>query len=184
MRQREINDEAMQRLFEACIYNAPGEMERILQRTDIDPNQKYEDKTPLEIASLEGYRDIVELLIEHHLVVDSREGYQALHFACERGHVEIAELLLGKVVQRRGRVASKLLANLLYTACESGKLEIVKLLIEGYARDPFIALERTEYGIPLAIAAARNFQPIVDYFWEQGVPYLEEEKRNNRGFQR
>ncbi|MFK3617782.1 ankyrin repeat domain-containing T4SS effector AnkF, partial [Coxiella burnetii] len=46
------------------------------------------------------------------------------------------------------------------------------------------ALRRTEYGIPLAIAAARNFQPIVDYFWEQGVPYLEEEKRNNRGFQR
>ncbi len=99
-------------------------MGRILKKTDIDPSQKYEDKTPLEIASWKGYPYIVELLIEHPLVVDSREKHQALHFACERGHVEIVELLLRKVEQRRRRVAPKLLANLLYTACKSGKLKL------------------------------------------------------------
>ena len=78
MGQREINEEAMQQLFEACIYNYLGEMERILKRTDIDPSQKYKDKTLLEIASWKGYPDIMELLIKHPPVVDSKEEHPAL----------------------------------------------------------------------------------------------------------
>ena len=57
------------------------------------------DNTPIMIASVKGYRDIVQLLVEKSnpdMTILNGYGGTALIPACERGHVDIVKLLLEK----------------------------------------------------------------------------------------
>lgn len=82
------------------------------------------DMTLLMIAAKEGYDDIVRLLLEHHADVNACDTYEttAFDFACQNGHVTIAQLLLS----HRVIVTSNSLVN----ACAYGCTDVVKMLLD------------------------------------------------------
>jgi ankyrin repeat protein len=53
--------------------------------------------TPLHMASIRGYADVVKFLLDKHCIVDSVNDSKdtPLHDAIENGHVEVVKLLLG-----------------------------------------------------------------------------------------
>src|ERR1039458_1585983 len=52
--------------------------------------------TPLHLASMEGHRDVAELLLSSKAEVNAKDnnGWTPLHWAAAGGHLDVAELLL------------------------------------------------------------------------------------------
>lgn len=86
--------------------------------------------SPLRLAAMKGYRDIVRLLLEHGALVDAcgHTGRTALHWASLKGHRDIVKLLLdfGAEID----VQNELSRTPLDWAIERGQLEVVNMLKE------------------------------------------------------
>lgn len=86
-------------LFEAAAEGNYHRVKHLLQ-TGAKPNYFYrpeDQKNSLHIASLKGYLDIVEILIQHGAAVNSiasTDQATALIYAAQQGHAEVAQKLL------------------------------------------------------------------------------------------
>ena len=124
------------------------------------------DNTPIMIASVKGYEDIAQLLIEKSnpdMTILNGYGGTALIPACERGHIEVVKLLLEKTnvkvnhINRLGWTA--LLEAIVLSNGGKSQQEIVRLLL-AHGADKNIA---DKNGItPLEHAKKKGFKELVD----------------------
>ena len=116
----------------------------ILLQNGANPNihESEEGSTPLMIASMNGYRAIVYLLLEAHANIDAQDrgGNTALMTACHIGNIDIVTLFIVNsadlnITNNEGYTA-------LDTAVMGENVEIVSLLVSNRA----IASGRNVYG--------------------------------------
>jgi ankyrin repeat protein len=88
--------------------------------------------TALHLAAMEGYADIVELLLKHENIdvnLTNKNGWTALHVSVIEGNKDLVKLLLQhkktdvNLFNKNGLTA-------LHLATEKGRIEIVKLLLQ------------------------------------------------------
>jgi hypothetical protein len=86
--------------------------------------------TLLHAACARGYTEIVELLIEKDILINTTDddGKTPLHWACARGYIEIAKLLIENGIYIN--VKDDYGKSPLHYAYEEGYTEIVEFLIE------------------------------------------------------
>ena len=132
-------------------------LEDIVQALVMKNGWSNEHSITMQFASMNGYSNVVKLLLDKGADVNDKHALNGLYFACSKGHTEIVKLLLDMVVDvnahwqvldglniacRRGHtdIVKLLLAkgadvnaqqalDGLNVACESGHTEIVKLLL-------------------------------------------------------
>src|SRR5579859_1674410 len=84
-------------LHEAVKSNDAARVKALLD-AGADPNKRDRlGATALHDAAWNGYREIVELLLDHHADVNARHleaGSTPLHYAVIKGHLDIVSLLL------------------------------------------------------------------------------------------
>ncbi|EED11950.1 ankyrin repeat-containing protein, putative [Talaromyces stipitatus ATCC 10500] len=127
-----------------------------------DPKMKA-----LHLAAFNGHPDILcRVDVNKTDAVDQfdRSGTTALQWACERGHLEIAQLLLekGADVNAQGGYYG----NALNAAAEGGYLEIVQLLLE---KEADVNTQRVEHSNALQAAARGGYLEIVQLLLEKGA---------------
>ena len=95
--------------------------------TDVDISNKF-GETPLMIASIEGNLPLVKRLIQIQKAQINHIGWTPLHYACARGHLEVAQYLLanGAIVD----ALSPSNTTPLMMAVQSGNEALVKLLLD------------------------------------------------------
>ena len=124
------------------------------------------DNTPIMIASVKGYADIVQFLIEKSnpdMTILNGYGGTALIPACERGHVDVVKLLLERTnvkvnhINKPGWTA--MLEAIVFSNGGKSQQEIVRLLL-AHGADKNIA---DKNGItPLEHAKKKGFKELVD----------------------
>ena len=97
------------------------------QNIDVDLSNKY-GETPLMIASIEGNLPMVKtLVLQNHARID-HIGWTPLHYACTRGHLEVAQFL---VTNGADVNASSINGSTpLMMAVQSGNEELIKYLLD------------------------------------------------------
>ncbi|WP_240633435.1 ankyrin repeat domain-containing protein [Paenibacillus montanisoli] len=144
------------------------EMVKLLVTLGANVNRpsKEIDNTPIMIASVEGYTEIVQFLVENtkpDMTILNGYGGTALIPACEKGHVEVVELLLTKTdvkvnhVNKLGWTA--LLEAVILSSGGKNHQEIVRLLLEHGADKN---LGDKEGVTPLEHAKQKRFKEIVE----------------------
>ena len=97
------------------------------QNIDVDLSNKS-GETPLMMASIDGNLPLVKTLVIGHKAQLDHIGWTPLHYACAKGHLEVAEFLItnGAIVD------SMSLGNTtpLMMAVQSGNEQLVKLLLD------------------------------------------------------
>lgn len=136
---------------------------RSLQRSDT--GSKNRNPTPVHVASANGKRNILELLLSHGGDVNlEMEGeYTALSIAILRRHLDVAELLVnqGANVNYRGKSGK----TPLHFAVKSRQIEMVQLLLRNGAD----VNSRTEHGVTaLHIAVERKLQDVAELLLKNG----------------
>ncbi|VDH97588.1 Hypothetical predicted protein, partial [Mytilus galloprovincialis] len=96
-------------------------------------NEKYttkEHKSVLHIACLNGFTQIVQILLDHHANVDIQDtnGLTPLHITCMNGQVDSASLLI--ISRANVNAFDRLQRTPVYYACTGKYKDIVELLIE------------------------------------------------------
>ncbi|OBT73196.1 hypothetical protein VF21_08718 [Pseudogymnoascus sp. 05NY08] len=137
--------------LQIAVQNQDIEMIRILFQYKADANgyfindetnsDKYKKsrlpRTPLQEASLEGRKDIIELLLEHGADVNSPpvtgDGATALQYAAIQGLLGIAHLLLEHDADVNAPPAKADGRTALEGAAEHGRLDMVQLLLNAGA---------------------------------------------------
>jgi uncharacterized protein len=97
------------------------------QATDVDISNKF-GETPLMIASIEGNLPVVKALVQGRNARLDHIGWTPLHYACSRGHLEVAQFLLAN-----GAIVDSLSPGYttpLMMAVQSGNEQLVKLLLD------------------------------------------------------
>ena len=156
---KEIVDE----LWSAVLEKHVNKVRRIISITNIDVNfrksvgyvtfrKKYVHITPLWLASMKGFSDVVNILLKAGAdanQVDER-GWSLLHKVVTKGNKIVAQLLAGGADINRQDSAG---VTPLIEACRHNKPKIVKLLLDKGA-DPNLA---DNFGAtPLHYAAIRD----------------------------
>ena len=97
------------------------------QTTDVDISNKF-GETPLMIASIEGNFPVVKVLVQGRKAQVDHIGWTPLHYACSRGHLEVAQYLLinGAIVDSMSPGNT----TPLMMAVQSGNEQLVKLLLD------------------------------------------------------
>ena len=97
------------------------------QNIDVDLSNKN-GETPLMMAAIDGNLPLVKTLVIGHKAQLDHIGWTPLHYACAKGHLEVAEFLItnGAIVD------SMSLGNTtpLMMAVQSGNEQLVKLLLD------------------------------------------------------
>jgi len=95
--------------------------------TDVDISNKF-GETPLMISSIEGNLPLVKSLIRQHKAQINHIGWTPLHYACAKGHLEVAQYLIanGAIVD----ALSPSNTTPLMMAVQSGNEALVKLLLD------------------------------------------------------
>jgi len=94
---------------------------------DVDLSNKY-GETPLMMASIEGNLPLVKTLVLDHKAQLDHIGWTPLHYACAKGHLDVAEFLV-----KNGAIVDSLsVGNTtpLMMAVQSGNEQLVKFLLE------------------------------------------------------
>lgn len=91
--------EEMDQNEEMCAAAAKGDLAEFLRlvRKHGDPNVgNYDRRTPLHLAAIGGYLDVVKYLVKHHANVDAIDRYRQtpLAEAKKNGHPDVAAFLL------------------------------------------------------------------------------------------
>lgn len=105
--------------------------------TDFDSELYYLPRTPLQEASMNGSKEIVEILLEHGADVNSPpvtgNGATALQYAAMYGFLGIAHLLLEHDADVNAPAAETDGRTALEGAAEHGRLDMVQLLLNAGA---------------------------------------------------
>ena len=124
--------------------------------------------SPVADAAMRGDRQAVRELLADGSDVNAPQGdgMTALHWASERGDVELARMLLaaGAAVESTTRIGGY---APLHLAARSGSTEVAKLLLEA-AADPMVAAQGTG-ATPLHLAAASGDPELVALLLERGA---------------
>ena len=133
-------------------------------------NNEREGQTSLIVASLYGYTDIVQLLINSGVRVDARckDKTGAACCAAEKGHIDVLKILLShnkKLADEKGYCGRTPLA----TASRHGHMEIVKYLINEF--NSKIDAQDNDRQTPLMLAASSNHASVVSFLLENGANY-------------
>ena len=98
--------------------------------TDVDISNKF-GETPLMIASIDGNLPLVKNLIQQQKAQINHIGWTPLHYACAKGHLEVAQYLIanGAVVDAHSPANT----TPLMMAVQSGNEVLVKLLLDNGA---------------------------------------------------
>ncbi|MBU3580021.1 ankyrin repeat domain-containing protein [Polynucleobacter sp. 73C-SIWE] len=97
------------------------------KRIDVDLSNKS-GETPLMMASIEGNLPLVKTLVLGHKAQLDHIGWTPLHYACAKGHLEVAQFLVAN-----GAIVDSLSAGNttpLMMAVQSGNEQLVKFLLE------------------------------------------------------
>ena len=94
---------------------------------DVDLSNKN-GETPLMMASIDGNLPLVKILVLGHKAQLDHIGWTPLHYACAKGHLEVAQFLIAN----GATVDSMSLGNTtpLMMAVQSGNEQLVKLLLD------------------------------------------------------
>ncbi len=144
-------------LFTACVFGLTSLLKIISQPANFDWNQKNDlGQTGLYLASATGYKEIVDLFIDHGADVNVSGGRHGspLHAACFVGHTTVVQLLLdhGADTKSSGRFDNALQASLL------GDNEEVALLVLGSG---FGVFSQNDYDVILQQAAQAGHIEVV-----------------------
>jgi ankyrin repeat protein len=113
---------------------------KILFKYGVNPNTSFDklSHTPLKIASRDGSREIIELLLEHGADVNALPaksyGATALQFAAIKGLLGIAFLLIENGADVNAPPAEVGGRTALEGAAEHGRMDMIQLLINAGAR--------------------------------------------------
>jgi hypothetical protein len=131
---------------------------------------------PLFIAFLYDHRHIIKFLLEHEAdpnALDMTSRSCILHLACQKGAIEIAQML----IQFKADVNMRNYEDNtpLCEACKHGHLDVVKLLIESEA---VVDFEGGNRYTPLHYAAESGHLSIVQLLLEKGANLLRKTVNN------
>lgn len=128
-----------------------------------DPNaRRLTGATSLYFATSYHHTRIVELLLkEDHAYVDlsTFDGSTPLHVACERGFIDIVQLLIDHQASINTRMNDGTTAIML--ACQNGHLTIVQMLVGTGQCD--LLLARLDGVSPLFLVVQHGHEMIFDY---------------------
>ncbi len=103
---------------------------------DVNVTGFREDSTPLHLAAIRGYEDIVKILIDNGAKIDMRNRMEEtpLMYAAQKGHYNVAELLIQNGADINAKRCGYRIENALTFAVQSLKFDIVKLLVDHNVR--------------------------------------------------
>jgi len=163
---KEIVDE----LWSAILENHVNKVRRIISITNIDVNfrklKRVSHTTPLWIASISGFSDVVNLLLQAG--ADANQVYDGssrslLHGVVGKGSKIVAQLLAGGADINKQDTNGE---TPLHEACRRNKPKVVKLLLDKGA-EPNL---RDQYGrTPLHFAAEYGSATMVKYLLAGGA---------------
>uniref|UniRef100_A0A3P9IUG6 Ankyrin repeat and kinase domain containing 1 n=1 Tax=Oryzias latipes TaxID=8090 RepID=A0A3P9IUG6_ORYLA len=109
--------------------------------------------TPLIIAVLQRFHDIIPLLLEHGASVThgDEDQWTALHFAAQNGDDRIARILLDKGASPNGREKSGWMP--LHLASQNGHESVVRLLISRSSEKDVVEREEEHGRTPIHLAS-------------------------------
>ena len=153
-------------LCEACEKGDLARVRELLASGKKDVNKSNRGLTYLTLAAFLGHVDIVKELIDHGAKINTIPSPLAI--ACEKGNIQIVELLLEAGANPNLYQERKLEqgSTPLYLACQSGNLEIVKLLLK-YEAD--IDIGDLFGRPPLYMAVIKGKEEIVKYLIHHGA---------------
>ena len=146
------------RLLNACRYGHVSEVDILLSK---GANIHYSDEddpfgaTCLSEASRRGKGEIVQLLIDKGVSVDDKISHDitALHLACERGHINVVQVLLNNKCESCPQELFNLDTPLHYAAANDHD-EICKALVE--QGNVNVNIQNRTGDTPLHIAVAND----------------------------
>lgn len=115
-------------LHYACQFGSQRMIVTLLATGDSKPDKIIDDKTPLIMACMNGNDDTAVAIINtgRSLPMHKHKNHKtALHYACEKGMLKTAMLL----IQLGGYDGSGMEYALLRSACESNMIDVVKAMI-------------------------------------------------------
>jgi len=132
-------------------------------RFDVNRSNKN-GKSALHEAALIGSLPIVELLLHHgaHSSATKHNAWTPLMCACEKGHAQVAEILIGDSLE----VANKEGSTCLYIASRAGNFECVKILV---ANGAIIRTTNNNLRSPVHAAAMNGHLEILKFLFESGA---------------
>jgi ankyrin repeat protein len=134
-----------------------------------DVNTRLIGTTALMVASYQGHTDIVKLLLEKGVDVNSKateNNITALFPASQNGHTEVVKLLLGKGADVNAKATSDG-ATALWMASQNGHTEVVKLLLE---RGANVNVKKTDDdATALYVASQNGHTEVVKLLLEKGA---------------
>ncbi|XP_067661962.1 ankyrin repeat domain-containing protein 50-like [Haliotis asinina] len=155
-------------LLSACRKGDMEVVKFILSQNIVDVDSRGPwKKTPVMLAALYGYKEVVELLVEKgaNLSLVNDRGRNILHVACLKGRLEVLKytLSLSTVDINSRDVRQK---TPVMTAAESGQKEVVELLVE---RGANLSLVCDRGRNILHLACSRGHMEVVKYILSQNI---------------
>ena len=133
---------------------------------DVHSRSVTDDKTPLDIASGNGHKQVACLLLEHGADISGQDKYgkTPLHRASQEGHVEVALVLIkhGADVSARDMDGK----TPLHVASQQGHVEVAHMLIE---RNADISDQDVDGRTPIHLASGRGRVEVVHMLIEHGA---------------
>ena len=93
-------DTAPTTLKEAVVRGDAKAVERILSSQGYTMQMDQSGETPLHLAAVRGYSEVVHLLLKHGALADAKvgegawQGWTPMHYAAQEGHAQVVRLLL------------------------------------------------------------------------------------------
>lgn len=151
-------------LNEAALMGDLGLVKSLLNEgANVNNRDGYYLKTPLQLATMSGHKDVVEVLITHGANVNT-SGTTPLHYASERNNIEIPRLLIAKHsdVNTKNAVGD----TPLHLAVRNNDSNIVELLI---ANGADVNARNNEGKRPVDDALLRNCKEVAELLITKGA---------------
>jgi len=109
--------------------NSTNVLELLLSNKNIDVDiSNKQGETPLMMASIDGNLPIVKALVLQNKAKINHIGWTPLHYACAKGHLEVAQFLVANAADVDARAPNW--TTPLMMATQSGNEELVKFLLD------------------------------------------------------